>query len=94
MISQGFVSIYLLYSKDKVLNMFKIFKNKLELQLDSKIKCLRIDKGGEYFNPHYFQEMGIVHETTTGYALQSNGVAKRENRALQKWLTPCYPTRD
>ena len=27
--------------------------------------------------------MGIIHETTVGYASQSNGVAERKNRTLQ-----------
>ena len=58
-----FCYVYLLHSKDEALNMFKIFKNEVEVQLDSKVKRLRTDKGGEYYNPCYFQEMGIVHET-------------------------------
>ena len=64
--------------------MFKIFKNEVEVQLDSKIKRLRTDKGGEYYNPCYFLEMGIVHETTAGYSPQSNGVAERKNRTLRE----------
>ena len=33
-----FCDMYLLYSKDEALSMFKIFKNEVEVQLDSKIK--------------------------------------------------------
>ena len=48
--------------------MFQIFRNEVDVQLDSKIKRLRMDKGGEYYNPCYLHEMGIIHETTAGYA--------------------------
>ena len=30
--------------------------------------------------------MGIVHETTTGYSPQSNGVVERKNRTLQEMV--------
>ena len=78
--------VFLLHSKVEALSMFKIFKNEVEVQLDSKIKRLRTDKGGECYNPSYFQEIGIVHETTAGYSPQSNGVAKRKNRTLQEMV--------
>ena len=53
-----------------------------------------MDKGGEYYSPCYFQEMGIVHENTTGYSPHSNGVAEGKIGHYKKWLTPCYPTQD
>ena len=81
-----FCYVFLLHSKDEALSMFKIFKNEVEVQLDSKIKRLRTDKGGEYYNPSYFQEMGIVHETTAGYSPQSNGAVERKNRTLKEMV--------
>ena len=69
-----FCYAYLLHSKDKALNFFKVYKNEVELQINGKHKRLRTDKGGEYYDPHYFQSMRIIHETTAGYAPQSNGV--------------------
>ena len=39
---------YLLKSKDKALKMFKCYKNKVENQLNKKIKVIKIDRGGEY----------------------------------------------
>ena len=44
-----FCYVYLLHSKDETLSMFKIFKNEVVVQLDSKIK--RLDIGGENYNP-------------------------------------------
>ena len=45
-----------------------------------------MDKGGEYYDSGYFQSNGIIHETTGGYAPQSNGVAERKNRTLQEMI--------
>ena len=62
-----FCYVCLLHTKDKALNYFKIYKNELDLQIGSKLKRLRTDKGGEYYDPTYFNSMGIIHETTAGY---------------------------
>ena len=77
-----FCYVYLLHTKDEALKYFKIYKNEVELQIGSKLKRLRTNKGGEYYDPNYFNSMGIRHETTVGYAPQSNGVAERKNRIL------------
>ena len=42
------IYIYLLYSKDKTLDVFKTYKAKVENQLGNKVKVLRSDRGGEY----------------------------------------------
>ena len=47
-----------------------MYKDEVELQVYGKLKRLRTDKGGEYYDPHYFQSMGIIHETIAGYAPQ------------------------
>lgn len=39
--------VYLLYSKNEVLNMFKTYKAEVENQLKKKIKILRLDRGGK-----------------------------------------------
>jgi hypothetical protein len=40
--------VYLLKTKDETLNCSKIYKAKVENQLDKKIKRFRSDRGGEY----------------------------------------------
>lgn len=40
--------IFLLKEKSKVFNHFKKFKVQVENEKDLQIKCLRLDKGGEY----------------------------------------------
>nr|GEY49598.1 retrotransposon protein, putative, Ty1-copia subclass [Tanacetum cinerariifolium] len=43
-----FCYVYLINTKDEALNMFTIYKEEVENQLDKKIKILRSDRGGEY----------------------------------------------
>ena len=66
----------------EALGYFKIYKNKVEIQIGSNLKRLRTDKGGEYYDFLNFQSMGIIHERTVEYEPQSNGVTERKNRTL------------
>jgi transposase InsO family protein len=80
-----FCYVYLLKMKDEALNCFKIYKAEVETQLKKKIKRLRFDQGGEYFSNDFnlfCEEYGIIHERTSPYSPQSNGVAERKNRTL------------
>jgi len=57
----------------------------VENQLENKIKCVRSDRGEEYFSNEFdlfCSENGIIHEWTPPYSPQSNGVAERKNRTL------------
>ena len=77
--------IYFIKQKSEVFNIFKKFKLLSEKQSDEVIKVLRTDGGGEY-NSHEFQvfcdEEGIIHEVTSPYTPQHNGVAERRNRTI------------
>jgi len=76
-----FCYVYLLQTKDEVLDYFKIYKAEVENQLERKIKHLRSDRGGEYF-PKIFdefcEEYGIIHERMPPYSPESNGIAERK----------------
>ena len=80
-----FCYVYLLRTKDEVLDYFKIYKAEVENQLEKKIKRLRSNRGGEYF-PKIFDEFceedGIIHERTPPYSPESNGIAQRKNRTV------------
>jgi transposase InsO family protein len=72
-----YCQLYLVKTKDKALNCFNIYKAEVENQLEKKIKRVRSDRGGEYLSNEfgeYYAEHGIIHETTTLYLPQSNGV--------------------
>ncbi|GJZ31797.1 zinc finger, CCHC-type containing protein, partial [Tanacetum coccineum] len=81
-----FCYVYLLHAKDEALDKFRIYKTEVELQQNDLIKTLRTDRGGEYYDPVFFQSVGIIHETTALYTPQQNGVAERKNRALKEMV--------
>ncbi|CAL2241924.1 unnamed protein product [Prunus armeniaca] len=86
--------VYLITEKSKALKMFKIYKAEVENQLDSKIKVVRSDRGGEFYgkftekgrNPgpfaNFLQQEGIVAQYTNPGTPQQNGVSERRNRTL------------
>nr|KAJ0197644.1 hypothetical protein LSAT_V11C700377180 [Lactuca sativa] len=78
--------VYLLYSKDEALDKFKIYKQQVELHKNELIKVLRTDRGGEYYDPVYFESTGIIHQTIAPYTPQQNGVAERKNRTLKEMV--------
>ena len=75
-------------SKDEAIEKFVLYKNKVENQLNKKIKVLRSDRGGEYESPFFdfCAQHWIIHETTAPYSPQSNGVAERKNRTLKELM--------
>jgi transposase InsO family protein len=76
------------------LDKFKIFKAEVENQHDIKIKIVRSDHGGEYYDRHtpydqvpgpsarFLQENGIVAQHSMSSNPQRNGVAERHNHTL------------
>src|SRR6266508_6405869 len=60
-----------------------------------KMKRLRSDRGSEYF-PKIFdvfcEEHGIIHERTSSYSPQSNGIAERKNRTLTEMVNAMLET--
>ncbi|GLU19483.1 hypothetical protein SLE2022_357320 [Rubroshorea leprosula] len=81
-----FCYVYLLNTKDEAMEKFKVYKAKVELQSETFIKCLKTDRGGEYYDPSYFESTGIIHEITAPYTPQQNGVAERKNRVLTEMV--------
>ncbi|KAD6118913.1 hypothetical protein E3N88_10184 [Mikania micrantha] len=77
--------VYLLRHKHESFEMFKIFKNEVENQLNKTVKILRTDRGGEYLSSEfqeYLRSCGIVSQLTPPGTPQHNGVSERRNRTL------------
>ena len=78
-----FTYVFLLKNKSETFDVFKVYKAKVENQQSKKIKVLKSDRGGEYFSTEFnsfCEEYGIIHECTTPYTAQHNGIAERKNR--------------
>nr|GEU60367.1 hypothetical protein [Tanacetum cinerariifolium] len=84
--------VYLLYSKNEVLEKFKIYKNEVKLKCDTRIKCLRTDRDGEYYDPRYFQSTGIVHQVTAPYTPQQNDL--EQVQITKKLLSKNFDIKD
>ena len=78
----------LLKSKDEAIKKFVLYKSKVENRLNKKIKVLRSDRGGEYELSfvNFCAQHRIIHETTTPYSPQSNGVVERNFRTLKEMM--------
>ena len=86
--STKYYYVYLLKSKDETIEKFVLYKHEVENQLNKKIKMLRSDRGGEYESPFVdvCAQHEIIHETTTPYSPQSNGVAEQKNHTLNEMM--------
>ena len=83
--------LYLLRSKEGVLECFKTFHKMVETQFEKKVKVLRSDNGTEYTNramQDFLRGNGIVHQTTCVNTPEQNGVAERKNRHILE-VTRC-----
>ncbi|RDY06573.1 hypothetical protein CR513_09420, partial [Mucuna pruriens] len=70
--------VYVLKTKDQVLENFKQFQALVERQSSKKVKFIHFDNGGEYCGSFD----GIRHEKTPPKTPQLNGLAERMNRTL------------
>ena len=69
-------------SAETTLEAFKSYHVMAERQTGRKLRCIRMDGGGEFCNElweSYCREFGIVHETTSAYSSQSNSVVEHAN---------------
>ena len=78
--------VYVLKTKDQVLDVFKQFQASVEGQTGKKLKCIRTDNGGEYCGPFddYCRVQGIRHQKTPPKTPQMNGLAERMNLTLNE----------
>jgi len=76
--------VYVLKTKDQVLEKFKEFHVLVERKLSKNLKRIYTDNGGEYCGPFdvYYKQHGIAHEKTPPKTPQLNGLAERMNKTL------------
>ncbi|KAL3638973.1 Beta-galactosidase 8 [Castilleja foliolosa] len=74
-----------LKQKSEVVTKFIQFHKMILTQYNKKIKILRSDNGGEFLNEKmrsFFQENGLIHQTSCPNTPQQNGIAERKNRTI------------
>lgn len=77
--------IYFLKKKSEVFENFLEFKALVENKTDKRIKVMRTDNEGEFYEKEFKQfckQHGIVRQNTTHYTPQQNGVAERMNKRV------------
>nr|KYP33681.1 Retrovirus-related Pol polyprotein from transposon TNT 1-94 [Cajanus cajan] len=78
-----YVWLYPIKFKSYVSTIFPIFKSLVENQLNTKIKTLYTDNGGEDIKLRSFlQHHGITHLTTPPHTPEHNGLSERKHRHL------------
>lgn len=76
---------YFLKTKCEVFETFVKYKQLVENQLNCRIKKFRSDNGTEFVNTQFnslFSKCGIVHQKSTPYSPQQNGLAERTIRTI------------
>jgi transposase InsO family protein len=84
--------IYVIKRKDKVFEIFKIFKMIVKNQSEKKIEVLRTGGGGEYTSKmfdEFYVEHGIDHNLIAPYTPQHNGISERTKRPYWTWRDAC-----
>ena len=84
-----YATVYFIKHKHEVLSKFQEFITFVENQSGNRghVKTLRSDNGGEYVSNNFIKycaEKGIVHELTSPYCPEQNGVAERLNRTIME----------
>jgi hypothetical protein len=76
---------FLLATKSEAFIYFKKFKAMVEKETLLHVKCLRIDRGGEFTSSEFNKfcsQQGIKGQLTTAYTPQQNGVAESKNQTV------------
>jgi transposase InsO family protein len=78
--------MYLMHDRTKAPHIFLQFQSHVERLLNTKIKCVQSDWGGEYQKIHntFFCSMGITHRVSCPHTHQQNGSAERKHRHIVK----------
>ena len=78
--------------KSEVFSRFQKIKREVKKSTDWHVRCLRSDRGKEYFSDAlmaYLQQEGIRREFTCRHPPQQNGVAERKNRHILEVARLC-----
>lgn len=83
------ITIYPLKSKAETFSVFLNHVTRAERFLDTKLKAIQTDNGGEFVNSQfqkYARETGVRHSFTDIYSPEMNGIAERVNQTIGNTL--------
>ena len=75
-----FFWIFLMHSKAESQTHLKNFIVMVERQFDIKVKMIRSDNGSEFILRQFYDEIGIIHQTSCVETPQQNGIVERKLR--------------
>jgi transposase InsO family protein len=79
--------VFFLKNKSEAFENFKIYKEMVENEMDSRIKSLRSDNGVEFTSKEfmdYCNNHGIKRQFFVARTPQQNGVVERKNKIVQE----------
>ena len=71
-----FVWIFLMKSKVETQSHLKSFIAFVERKFDTKVKMIHLDNGSEFIMKQFYDESGIMHQTSCVETPQRNGIFK------------------
>ena len=77
-----FFWIFLMHSKAETQTHLKNFIVMVERQFDIKVKMIRSDNGSEFILRQFYDEIGIIHQTSCVETPQQNGIVERKHQHL------------
>jgi hypothetical protein len=80
-------AVLFLKNKSEAFENFNIYKEMVENEMDSRIKCLRSDNGGDFTSKEfmdYCSSHGIKRQFFIARTPQQNGVVERKNMTVQE----------
>jgi transposase InsO family protein len=81
------IVVFFLKNKSEAFENFKIYKEMVENEMDSKIKCLISNNGRDFTSKEfmdYCNNHGIKRQLSISRTPQQNGVVERKNMTVQE----------
>jgi transposase InsO family protein len=78
-------AVFFLRNKSEDFGNFKVYKEIVENEMNSKTKCLRYDNGGEFTSKEFMEycnKHGIKRQFFVAKTPQQNGVVERKNKIV------------
>jgi transposase InsO family protein len=80
-------AVFFFRNKSEAFENFKVYKEMVENEMDSKIKCLRSDNGEEFTSKEfmdYYNRHGIKNKFSIARTPQQNEVVERKNMTVHE----------